>query len=113
MVPGNEKKICKLFKSLYGLKQVPKYGMKSLPIQWLQQININECDKCVYTKEIENSYIISCLYVNDMLIIGSNRRIFKSSENTLSWRFDMKDVGLADVILRIKITRISEELILN
>ena len=57
--------------------------------------------------------VILCLYVNDILIIGSNDKMIKSTKNMLDLRFDMKYIGLADVILGIKITRISNELILS
>src|SRR5262245_25775545 len=33
---------------------------------------INESDKCVYGKITLKGYVIVCLYVDDMLIIGSN-----------------------------------------
>ena len=39
--------------------------------------------------------------------------MIKSTKNMLNSRFDMKDMGLADVILGIKITRISDGLILS
>ena len=74
---------------------------------------INECDKCVYVKNTENGYIILCLYVDDMLIVGSDDDIIKSTKRMLNSSFDMKDVGLADVILGIKISKSSNSLILS
>ena len=74
---------------------------------------INECDKCVYIKDTKNDYIILCLYVDDILIVGSDDKMIKSTKNMLISRFDMKDMRLADVILGIKITRVSNGLILN
>ena len=59
---------------------------------------INKCDKCVYIKDIENGYVILCLYVNDILIIGSDDNMIKSTKNMLNSRFDMKDMRLVDVI---------------
>ncbi|KAK6149115.1 hypothetical protein DH2020_016640 [Rehmannia glutinosa] len=112
--PGQENKVCKLVKSLYGLKQAPK--------QWHEKFDnamkecgfkINECDKCVYVKDTENGYVILCLYVDDMLIIGSNDKIIKSTKDMLNSRFDMKDMGLADVILGIKISRTTNGLTLD
>ena len=78
-----------------------------------QGFKINECDKCVYVKDIEHGYVIVCLYVDDMLIVDSDDKMIISTKNMLNSRFDMKDVGLADVILRIKILRISDGLILS
>ena len=66
---------------------------------------INECDKCVYVKDMELRYVIVCLYVDDMLIVGSDDKMIASTKNILNSRFDMKDIGLADVILGIKIKR--------
>ncbi|RVW48151.1 Retrovirus-related Pol polyprotein from transposon TNT 1-94 [Vitis vinifera] len=51
--------------------------------------------------------------VYDMLIVGSDDKMITSTKNMLNSRFDMKDMGLADVILGIKIKRTSNELILN
>ena len=66
---------------------------------------INECDECVYTKTVGNACIIICLYVDDMLILGTNIEVIKSTILMLSNNFDMKDLDVADVILGIKITR--------
>ena len=60
---------------------------------------INECDKCVYVKDVEHGYVIVCLYVDDILIVGNNDKMITSTKNMLNSRFDMKDLGLANVIL--------------
>ena len=67
---------------------------------------INECDKCVYVKDTGNGYVILCLYVDGMLIIGSDDKIFKSTKI-------VKDMRLADVILGFKILRTSDGLVLS
>ena len=51
-----------------------------------------------------------CLYVDDMLIIGSNNDVIKATKKMLTNYFDMKDM---DVILGIKITKTSSGLILS
>ena len=77
------------------------------------EFKINECHKCVYIKDIENGYVILCFYVDDILIVSSDDKMIKSTKNMLNSIFDMKDMRLADVILGIKITRISNRLILS
>ena len=62
---------------------------------------INECDKCVYTKTVGDVCIIVCRYVDDMLILETNIEVIKSIKRMLSNNFDMKDLGVAEVILRI------------
>ena len=74
---------------------------------------INECDKCVYVKDTNNGYVIVCLYVDDMLILGSNNYIITTTKKMLFSKFNMKDLGVADVIIGIKISRTSGGLILS
>ena len=54
---------------------------------------INECDKCEYTKTVEDACIIICLYVDDMLILETNIKVIKFTKSMLSNNFDMKDQG--------------------
>lgn len=74
---------------------------------------INECDKCVYYKETQNGYAILCLHVNDKLIVGGDDQMVKSTKIMLNLRFDMKNIGLENVILGIKILRTLEGFNLN
>ena len=69
---------------------------------------INECDKCIDMKNTDKGYVIICLYVDDMLIIDSNIEMIKTTKKMLNSKFDMKDMGVADVILGIKIFKTSE-----
>ena len=111
---GQEKKVCRLVKSLYGLKQAPKqWHEKFNKVMMSNGFTINECDKCVYVKDTNNGYDIVCLYVDDMLILGSNNYIITTSKKMLFSKFNMKDLGVADVILGIKISRTSGGLILS
>ena len=48
-----------------------------------------------------------------MLIVCSDDKVITSTKNMLNSRFDMKDLGLADVILGIKMKRTSDGLILS
>ncbi|KAL6980229.1 dynamin GTPase [Sarracenia purpurea var. burkii] len=113
-VPGQEKKVCRLVKSLYGLKQAPKQWHEKFDSAMLSGgFRINECDKCVYVKETDAGYVILCLYVDDLLIVGSDGKIIESTKNMLRSSFDMKDMGLADVILGVKISRTSDGLVLS
>ena len=74
---------------------------------------INECDKCVYVRYIEHGYVIICLYVDDMLIVDIDDKMITFTKNMLNSRFDMKDLGLVDIILGIKIKRTSYGLFLS
>ena len=95
-------------KSLHGLKQAPRQWHEKFDnVMMSHAFKINECDKCVYVKDTEHGYVIVCLYVDDKLIVDSNDEMITSTKNMLNSRLDMKDLGIVDVILGMKIKRIS------
>ena len=75
VLPRNEKKICKLVKSLYGLKQDPKqWHEKFDSVILLDGFMHNGVDKCTYSKFTKEYGVTVCLYVDDMLIFGKNMK---------------------------------------
>ena len=65
------------------------------------------------SKILKRNISLFSLYVDDMLIIGSNNFMITSTKNILMLKFDMKDLGIADIILRIKIERTPEGIFLS
>ena len=65
---------------------------------------INDVDKCIYRKVENNSCTIICLYFDDLLIFGTNLQVVIKTKSFLRSKFDIKDLGEAEVILGIKIT---------
>jgi hypothetical protein len=59
----------------------------------------------VTSRGFESSYIILLLYVDDMLVAGSNMDEIKKLKKQLSREFDMKDLGSAKQILGMRINR--------
>ena len=73
IVSGQEDKVCKLNKSLYGLRQAPKQWHEKFDTCLLENgFKYSECDKYLYFKNINDLHVIICLYVDDLLIFGSN-----------------------------------------
>ncbi|KAK1696323.1 hypothetical protein QYE76_013020 [Lolium multiflorum] len=66
---------------------------------------VNEADKCVYYRHGGGEGVILCLYVDDILIFGTNMEVIHEVKSFLSKSFDMKDLGEADVILNIKLIK--------
>ena len=63
-------------------------------------------DRCVYFKRLENgSYVILLLYVDDMLVAGSNMQDINFLKKKLDNSFVMTDLGAAKKILSMRITR--------
>lgn len=99
---------------MYDLKQVPKkWHEKFDSVLIANGYLLNDADRCVYSKFSNNSGVIICLYVDDMLIMGTNISVVKSTKKFLTSKFDMKDMGEADIILGIKISKTSDELALS
>ena len=70
---------------------------------------INDSDKCIYFKSIDtNMYVIICMYVDDLLILSHYMETINEIKRMLASNFDMKDMGEANVILGIKVTRVSD-----
>ena len=67
----------------------------------------------MYSKIIDNDCVILCLYVDDILIFGTSLEIISSVKSFLSSKFEMKDLGEADVILGMKLIKSHEGIALS
>ncbi|GJU76433.1 zinc finger, CCHC-type containing protein [Tanacetum coccineum] len=112
IMPGNENKMYKLIKSLYGLKHAPQQRHQKFDKVVLSNgYSLNQADKCVYSNFDESGKgVIICLYVDDMLIFGTDQVQVDLIKEFLSSRFAIKDMGEADVILGIRIKHDSNEI---
>ncbi|RVX02202.1 Retrovirus-related Pol polyprotein from transposon TNT 1-94 [Vitis vinifera] len=106
IVQGQENLVCKLRKILYDLKQAPRQWYKKFD-NFMHRIGFKRCeaDHCYYFKSFDNSYIILLLYVDDMLIAGSDIEKINNLKKQLSKQFAMKDLGAAKQILGMRIIR--------
>ncbi|KAJ4721737.1 Retrovirus-related Pol polyprotein from transposon TNT 1-94 [Melia azedarach] len=106
-VPGKEDYVCKLKKSLYGLKQSPRQWYKRFD-SYMIEIGYTKSpyDCCVYySKATNGSLIYLVLYVDDMLIAAENKSDVQKLKDLLSVEFEMKDLGAARKILGMEIYR--------
>ncbi|GJT67256.1 retrovirus-related pol polyprotein from transposon TNT 1-94 [Tanacetum coccineum] len=101
-----ENLVCKLKKSLYGLKQAPRQWYLKFD-SFMQRAGYKRCamDHCCYLKKVGSSSIILLLYVDDMLVAGSDMAEIKKLKRQLSKEFEMKDLGPAKQILGMSIIR--------
>ena len=106
-VPGKEDYVCKLKKSLYGLKQSPRQWYKRFDGYMIELgYNRSQYDCCVYHNKLEDgSMIYLILYVDDMLIAARNKADIQKLKSLLSAEFEMKDLGAAQKILGMEIFR--------
>ena len=100
IVPGKEDLVCKLKRSLYGLKQSPRQWYKRFDSFMLSHgFKRSEFDSCVYIKFVNGSPIYLLLYVDDMLIAAKSKKDIAALKSQLSSEFEMKDLGAAKKLL--------------
>lgn len=105
IVPGKEKYVCTLKRSLYGLKQSPRQWNKRFDSFMLaHSFKRSKYDSCVYIKHVNGSPIYLLLYVDDMLIAAKSKIEITKLKKLLSSGFDMKDLGSAKKILGMEIS---------
>lgn len=107
VVKGEENKVCRLLKSLYGLKQLPKVWYNSV-VEYLISIGFHqaEVDQCIYIRRNteDGTYVVIYVHVDDMAVTGNDIATFKTE---VSSRWEMEDLGLAQTVVGIQVTCIS------
>ena len=75
---------------------------------------MNQSDKCVYSRfDSSSSGVIICLYVDDMLVFGTDQLKVDQTKILLSSKFTKKDLGETDVILGIRIKMVNKGIALT
>ncbi|GJZ41623.1 retrotransposon protein, putative, ty1-copia subclass [Tanacetum coccineum] len=104
--PKHPRKVCKLQRSIYGLKQASRRWNKIFDEEIKKfDFSQNLDEPCVYQKASGSNVTFLVLYVDDIIIMGNNIPMLQSVKSYLGKCFTMKDLGEAAFILGIKIYR--------
>ena len=96
ILPGKEHLVCKLQKSLYGLKQSPRcWNTAFREFMMLLQFKQSTADPCIYVKTTDTIVIVA-VYGDDLIVMT------KTAED-LALHFEMKDLGDLHYCLGISI----------
>ena len=99
-----EKKVLKLKKVLYRLKQVPR--------AWNSRINTcfkengyKQCphEHALFSKKSGGNVILVALYVDDLIFSGNNDEIIEEFKSTMTREFEMTDLGLLKFFLGLEV----------
>ncbi|XP_019447235.1 PREDICTED: uncharacterized protein LOC109350454 [Lupinus angustifolius] len=102
----NSSLVCKLEKSLYGLKQASRQWNTKLTAVLVQHGYIqSRADYSLFTKINNNSYTIILVYVDDLVVAGNDLDEINSIKNILDRKFSIKDLGILKYFLGIEVAR--------
>ena len=103
---GKEHLVCRLNKSIYGLKQAGRAWYEKINHELLNLgMKQSQSDNCIYTKITNSEILIIALYVDDLLILTKSLMEMNKIKEQLTSRFEMKDLGEAKFILGIEIVK--------
>ena len=98
--------VCKLNKSIYGLKQASRQWYKKFH-EVITSFGFEEniMDQCIYLKVSGSKVCFLVLYVDDILLATNDKGLLREVKQFLSSNFDMKDMGEGSYVIGIKIHR--------
>ena len=91
---GDRNMVCKLNRSLYGLKQASRVWYQKLDAA-LQEMGFvrTRCDHCVFVWKKGTSHLIVPVYVDDLTIVAKTKADKDAIKAELSRRFKLRDLG--------------------
>ena len=97
--------VCKILKSLYGLKQAGQLWNKTL-IKFFQKIGFIPTNRgpCIFTYQEDDVFIIVGIYVDDLALASQSEDSLNWLKVKLSQEFNMKNLEEAKTIIGWEIT---------
>ena len=91
--PGEEHLVCKLEKSLYGLKQSSRCWNKAFR-ESVEKVGFTQtsADPCVFIRK-KDTLTIMAIQVDDLMILAENILEMQRLKDSLKVQFKMKDMG--------------------
>eukprot|EP00253_Pinus_taeda_P016471 PITA_16471 len=106
--------VCRLKKSLYGLKQAPQAWYAKMDSFLLESgFSRYHSDNIVYTKKVGKSLIILVLYVDDLILTGSDPNLINHVKSNFKKKFEMTDLGHLHYFLGLQVLQSKEGISLS
>ncbi|GJY64156.1 putative RNA-directed DNA polymerase [Tanacetum coccineum] len=106
MVEGKEHMVCKLKRSIYGLKQASRqWYLKFHEVMSKFQFKKNAVDQCIYLKLSGSKLVILVLYVDDIILASNDLNMLYETKMFLLEKFEMNNLEEASYLIGIEIYR--------
>ena len=111
---GQEKKVYRLYKALYGLKQAPRAWNAKIDGYFRKKgFQRSKSEPSLYVKKSgTHDFLIACLYVDDLIYMGTNAKLVEDFKRSMKEEFEMTDLGLMKYFLGIQVKQSSGEITL-
>jgi hypothetical protein len=104
--PHFPKHVCRLHKSIYGLKQAPCAWFESFTTQLLNLgFHSSTADSSLFIYTAGSTIAFLLLYVDDIVLTGNNPQFISQLIVNLSKVFELKDMGTLSYFLGLQIQR--------
>jgi hypothetical protein len=99
-------KVLKLKKALYGLRQAPRAWNAKLDSELMKLGFVrNPLEHAVYRRSDRDGFLLVGVYVDDLIITGSNKASIELFKQEMKGKFSMSDLGLLSYYLGIQVNQ--------
>ncbi|RVW47431.1 Retrovirus-related Pol polyprotein from transposon RE1 [Vitis vinifera] len=110
-IKGKEEKVYLLKKALYGLRQAPRAWYSRIDTHLLTLgFHKSLSEFTLYIKKIEEDILIVSLYVDDLLVTGSNAGFVNKFKAEMKQVFEMTDLGEMSYFLGMEVHQKQNEI---
>jgi len=114
MLPSSFSDVCKLRHSLYGLKQAPQAWFEKFRTTLLKfSFTQSQYDYSFFFHKSTTSIVLLLVYVDDLIIIGTDHELITKLQTELHATFRMKDLGQLTYFLGLEVHHQSNVIFLN
>ena len=103
-VKGKEHVVCKLKRSIYGLKQLSRCWNEALD-KHLKRMDFKQSKNapCIYILNSQGEINITAVYIHDIILAGKTSESIRKFINAIAEKFDITDMGKLRHFVGIKI----------